>query len=62
MLTGLARSTIYLWAKVGKFPNQVSIGGGRCVGWRAMEILRWLESCCGRELSEVGCTRGNLVK
>ena len=41
--TGLARSTIYAYVKLGLFPNQRRLCPGR-VGWRASEVRAWIES------------------
>ena len=41
--TGLARSTIYAYVKLGLFPTQRRLGPGR-VGWRASEVRAWIES------------------
>ncbi len=41
--TGLARSTIYAYVKLGLFPSQRQLGPGR-VGWRASEVRAWIES------------------
>ena len=41
--TGLARSTIYAYVKLGLFPSQRRLGPGR-VGWRASEVRAWIES------------------
>ena len=41
--TGLARSTIYAYVKLGLFPAQRRLGPGR-VGWRASEVRAWIES------------------
>lgn len=42
-LTGLSRSTIYKMISEGKFPRSVSLGS-RAVGWRAVNILAWLQT------------------
>ena len=42
ILTGLSRSTIYNLAGNGKFPDRVSIGGGRAIGWLESEIQGWI--------------------
>lgn len=39
--TGLARSTIYLYIKVGLFPKPVSLGP-RAVGWIESEVSDWI--------------------
>ena len=42
ILTGLSRSTIYNLAGSGEFPDRVSIGGGRAIGWLESEIQGWI--------------------
>jgi prophage regulatory protein len=44
MLTGLKRSTIYLWASEGRFPRQFKIGNSRASGWAGDEVAAWIES------------------
>ncbi|MBV7387227.1 AlpA family phage regulatory protein [Pasteurellaceae bacterium TAE3-ERU1] len=39
--TGLKRATIYKRMKVGKFPNNVDIGG--CVAWLSTDIDQWID-------------------
>jgi len=39
--TGLARSTIYKYAKQGVFPAPVSLGG-RAVAWVESEVTAWI--------------------
>jgi prophage regulatory protein len=41
-VTGLSRSTIYSLVGNGTFPRQVSIGGGRAIGWLESEIQSWI--------------------
>jgi prophage regulatory protein len=41
-ITGLSRSTIYLWLKQGKFPKPVKIGA-RVVAWRDRHIADWMD-------------------
>lgn len=41
-LTGLSRSTIYSLVGNGTFPRQLSIGGGRAIGWLESEIQGWI--------------------
>lgn len=41
--TGLSRSTIYDWMKLGTFPKPVALGA-RLVGWRESDIETWLEA------------------
>ena len=42
-LTRLCKSTIYDWMAQGKFPKNVKLSSKK-VGWRARDILSWLES------------------
>ena len=42
-LTGLGRSTIYRWMKVGKFPKSFPIEG-YIVVWSELEIQKWIDS------------------
>nr|WP_233578472.1 AlpA family phage regulatory protein [Aquitalea denitrificans] len=47
-MTGLPRSTIYLYMKQKVFPSQVKLGV-RSVGWLEDEISSWIEERkCGR--------------
>jgi prophage regulatory protein len=41
--TGLSRSSIYAMMAKSHFPKNVSLGGGRSVGWIESEIDQWLE-------------------
>jgi prophage regulatory protein len=43
--TGLSRSSIYLRMSKGLFPQSISLGGGRAVGWLESDIDEWLEQC-----------------
>ena len=40
-MTGLSRSTIYLYMKTGQFPQAVKLGL-RSVGWVKDEVEEWL--------------------
>lgn len=40
-LTGLGRSTIYKYIKLGAFPDAVKLGG-RSVAWVEAEVLAWI--------------------
>ena len=40
--TGLTRSPIYARIKAGTFPRQISLGGGKAVGWIESEIEAWI--------------------
>ena len=50
--TGLSRSTIYLYIKVGLFPKPVALGP-RAVGWIESEVSDWIAK-------RVQITRDNL--
>ena len=41
--TGLARSTIYKWVKLGQFPAPVKLGV-RQVGWKSTDVQNWIQS------------------
>ena len=41
-VTGLGRSTVYRKLTEGYFPSPIRLGP-RAVGWRACDILEWLE-------------------
>lgn len=41
-ITGLSRSTIYLYMKEGKFPKQRELGGERAVGWYSGSVFQWV--------------------
>ena len=40
--TGLGRSTIYAKVAAGEFPSPMKLGR-RAVGWRSVDIEKWLE-------------------
>jgi len=40
--TGLTRSPIYARIKAGNFPKQISLGGGKAVGWIESEVEAWI--------------------
>lgn len=40
-LTGLGRSTIYKYIKLGTFPDAVKLGG-RSVAWIEAEVMAWI--------------------
>jgi predicted DNA-binding transcriptional regulator AlpA len=42
-LTDLSRTTIWRLERQGKFPRRLRLSGNR-VGWRAEEILEWIQS------------------
>ncbi|PAV25205.1 hypothetical protein CF392_12265 [Tamilnaduibacter salinus] len=41
-LTGLGRSTIYLWMRQGHFPRPFKIGP-RAVAWKRSSIQAWMD-------------------
>lgn len=41
-MTGLPRSTIYLYIKNGKFPKAIKLGE-RSVGWLESDLLEWIQ-------------------
>lgn len=46
-VTGLGRSTLYLYIQRGWFPKQCRLGS-RAVGWRSSDVFRWVaqrETC-----------------
>jgi prophage regulatory protein len=45
--TGLCRSTIWLWAKEGKFPKAIKLSA-RVTVWDMAEIDAWLKSKEGK--------------
>ncbi|KAF1720164.1 helix-turn-helix transcriptional regulator [Pseudoxanthomonas wuyuanensis] len=46
-ITGLSRSTLYLYISQGKFPKPRKLGA-RAVGWFASEVFAWVAA---RELA-----------
>ena len=42
-ITGLPRSTIYLYMKEGDFPKQIQLTK-RSVGWRSKEVQKFIDS------------------
>lgn len=42
-LTGLCKSTIWLWAKEGKFPKAIKLSA-RVTVWNMAEVDAWLKS------------------
>jgi prophage regulatory protein len=40
-MTGVCRSTILVWAQVGRFPKKVTLGP-RCVGWSERAVRGWI--------------------
>jgi prophage regulatory protein len=51
-LTGLSRSTIYLYISQGTFPKQISLGD-RAVGWVQNEIYNWIDQRVQESRKEV---------
>lgn len=43
VLTGAAKSTIYMWMAKGSFPKPRKLGA-RAVGWLASDIDAWIAS------------------
>lgn len=43
-LTGLKRSTIYLWGNQARFPKPFKIGGSRSAAWASNEVQAWIEA------------------
>ena len=39
--TGLSRTTLWRYRKVGEFPAAVSLGHLRCVMWREIDVDAW---------------------
>jgi prophage regulatory protein len=42
-ITGLPRSTIYLYMKNGTFPKAIKLGE-RSVGWLESDLLEWIQN------------------
>ncbi len=42
-LIGVSPSTIWRWERQGSFPSRIQIGA-RAIGWRLLEVERWLAS------------------
>lgn len=42
-ITGLSRSSIYLYVAKGVFPKPLKLGG-KAIAWRWNEVAAWLES------------------
>jgi prophage regulatory protein len=44
-ITGLSRSSIYLYVSRGDLPKPIRLGGekSRAIGWRADDLSDWLE-------------------
>jgi len=42
--TGLSKRTIYRWISQGRFPEQISLGNSRIVGWNEKIIDRWINN------------------
>ena len=52
-VTGLARSTIYLWMKEKRFPTHIKLGE-RSVGWLEEEVHSWLDQRISESRPEGG--------
>ncbi len=42
-LTGLSRTTIYVYMKENRFPKHIKLGP-RCNGWLEDEVDQWIDS------------------
>ena len=42
-MTGLAKSTIYKWTRLGEFPKQIQLGG-KSVVWNERDVIDWMNS------------------
>lgn len=42
-MTGLSRSTIYEYMRVGTFPEPIRLGA-KAVGWLEHEVVAWIEA------------------
>ena len=40
-MTGLAKSTIYKWIRLGEFPKQLQLGG-KSVVWNERDVIDWM--------------------
>jgi prophage regulatory protein len=40
--TGLPRPSVYYMMGLGKFPAQISLGGGKSVAWLESDVLEWM--------------------
>ena len=40
-MTGLAKSTIYKWIRLGEFPKQIQLGG-KSVVWNERDVIDWM--------------------
>jgi prophage regulatory protein len=41
--TGLCRTAIYAAIQAGTFPQQISLGTPRAVGWDSSEVQAWID-------------------
>ncbi|MGZ9097763.1 MAG: helix-turn-helix transcriptional regulator [Micavibrio sp.] len=46
-VTGLSRSTIYLYISTNRFPAPINLGGRR-IGWPDTLIKQWIDSIIGQ--------------
>ena len=60
--TGLSRSALYLRVAQGRFPQRISLGGGRAVGWISDEIEAWIERQIEASRSTKGTGRSRAVE
>ncbi len=40
--TGIPRPTLYYMIGLGKFPKQISLGGGKSVAWLESDVMAWM--------------------
>ena len=40
-MTGLTKSTIYKWIRLGEFPKQIQLGG-KSVVWNERDVIDWM--------------------
>ena len=45
-MTGLSRSTLYRYARNGRFPTPVRLGP-QSIGWRLSEVEEWIRALSG---------------
>ena len=42
-ITGLSKATLWRLVKAGDFPRPIRLGA-RAVGWKAQEVVAWIDS------------------
>jgi len=57
-LTGMSRSTIYVWMNKGEFPVSISLGA-RSVGWIEHEVEEWIQSKIKKSRESITQCRGD---